>query len=249
MSAVESATVAPSIERPKPRPWYHSPGFVILMLVLFFPVGIWLMLAGRVFPTAVRWVITIFFVLVGAAQIKNGMDMKPGRPGSAARTHSGVPKITDIDSINARIKFLRDRPPQVSDGDPMVMFWGHISSAIEARPSTIKAYDFGSDGSIEGVEMVWQVLGSEDKRVQELNTLIGQVVICQMIALIGGYEDRESSVLAVNTELTKLVMERGQEAVNNEVEHKFGTATIRYSIIQDGGKNSPLLRIGKCREF
>jgi len=51
------------VETNKPLKWYNKTGIVILLLVLIPPVGIYGMWKGGLFPTWVRWLITISLVL------------------------------------------------------------------------------------------------------------------------------------------------------------------------------------------
>jgi len=162
---------------------------------------------------------------------------------------TNAPVITTFANINDKIKFLKEHPPEISDGTPRVMYWGHISSAIELPPTRIKAFDYKSDGSIEGIEMIWQVQGSEDEKANTMNTLIGKVLICQLIMLVGDYDSKDDTLLSVGKDLDQFVVQHGQEAVTNEVTQQFGKAIVRYKVIQDNGKNTPRFRIGLCPDF
>jgi hypothetical protein len=127
------------------------------------------------------------------------------------------------------------------------MYWGHISASLEAMPSKVKTFDYGGDGSIEGIEMYWQVLGSENEDINKGNRLIGQIVITQIIMLVGGYDD--SKLVPVGSALVEFIMSEMKAATVNDITRTFGNAVVTYRVVNDGGKNTPRLRIGMCPSF
>jgi hypothetical protein len=45
--------------------WYNKPTFVIIFLILFFPIGLYLMWKNKMWSNKVRWGITIFIAIIG----------------------------------------------------------------------------------------------------------------------------------------------------------------------------------------
>ena len=79
------------------KPWYYRPVFVALLLVFFFPAGLWLMWSGKVFPMAVRVIIS---VLIGLMIVGNaGNHRRDGERGPSTGRSSAVAEVVpDLDA-------------------------------------------------------------------------------------------------------------------------------------------------------
>jgi tRNA_anti-like len=80
------------------KPWYYRPFFVALLLVFFFPAGLWLMWSGKVFPMAVRVIVSVFIglLIVGNAGGKRHGDGERGP--STGRSSAVAEVVPDLDA-------------------------------------------------------------------------------------------------------------------------------------------------------
>jgi hypothetical protein len=48
----------------QPIKWYNKPKSVIILLVLFFPIGLYLMWKNQLWSNKVRWIVSIAFAVI-----------------------------------------------------------------------------------------------------------------------------------------------------------------------------------------
>lgn len=78
------------------KPWYHRPFMVTVLLVVFFPVGLWLMWSGKVYPMAVRVIVSVLIgmVIVGNAGGKRHRDgEQAASAGGTTSTPAPAPEV------------------------------------------------------------------------------------------------------------------------------------------------------------
>lgn len=74
------------MDEPK-RKWYQSNGAIVLLLVFFFPVGLFLMWKYALWPKAAKWILSGFFGLIILANAVGGSTAKNSNSPTVPTTH------------------------------------------------------------------------------------------------------------------------------------------------------------------
>jgi len=69
--------------------WHQRPIIVVLLLIVFFPLGLYFMWKNRVWTITSRWVISIFFTLMVVANINKNKNNNIMTNNSISNTNSG----------------------------------------------------------------------------------------------------------------------------------------------------------------
>lgn len=61
----------------KNLPWYRKTGWIIALLIFFWPVGLYLMWKYTKWSTVIKWVVTVVLVIAGISTLSQMMNPKP----------------------------------------------------------------------------------------------------------------------------------------------------------------------------
>lgn len=126
---MENQTTIPS----QPKKWYQQTGGVVVLLILFFPVGLYLMWKNAVFSKTVRWIITGFFVI---AIIANMGREKKSDSTSSTHSPSNQSAVTNVQQSEPDSK-----PIVTSDESPAEARSSSSDNSSDDKPSYNKIGD------------------------------------------------------------------------------------------------------------
>ncbi len=143
------------------KKWYQTTGGISLLLILFFPVGIYLMWKYANWNKVVKWVVTIFFALIVLANMggsktssttANTPTSMPSAGPTSEVTTQPEPTIETQHPTKTPVKVTNTPAAQVKQTVPTVGATTSQRNAVRKAQSYLNYSGFSRDGLVAQLE-------------------------------------------------------------------------------------------------